>query len=123
MKKIFLLTTFLIIACIFFNLAFNLASYAYNPRYAVHTSAKDIEYKKKKTQEWYQYNNKNFTKDSHPAKLHWFNAKKEEEWQKKRALKWHQSNVKDGKFYLVHPEQELKFTKDKALRWHAKNSH
>lgn len=97
MKKLFLLTNLLILFLV------SLTSYAFEPKYAFHTSKKDIEYKQTKALKWYEDN-------EHPA------------WLKNRALNWYDDQITKGKFYFVHTNTELDFTKKKALRWYEANS-
>lgn len=99
---------------IFFLITIN-SVFAFNTKYTIHTSAKDIEYKKKNAIKWYTDNVTN-------EKFYWYNAGKHINWLKSRALKWYENDVTKGKFYFVHPEHELAFTKKKALRWHGRNS-
>ena len=89
---------------------------AVTPKYSLHTSLKDVEFKKKKALQWYQDNVDN-------KKFYGYDAQKHIASLKNRALKWYENNITKGKFYFVHPEHELAFTKKKALRWHDRNSH
>lgn len=91
------------------------ASYAIDPRYAVHTPKKDIEFKKKQSLEWHKDNVEN-------NKFYWYDANKHINWLKNKALRWYENGVTKEKFYFVHSDKELEFTKKKALRWYTKNS-
>ena len=109
MKKILLLINLLILFC------FTLIAYAVEPKYTVHTSAKDIEFKKKKAIEWYTENVDN-------KKFYGYDVNKHISFLKNRAINWHENNIKKGKFYFVNSDKELAFTKKKALRWYDGNS-
>ena len=103
---------FLVLSSLFL---FNLVSYAFEPKYTVHTSLKDLNYKKKKSFEWYSDNvDKN--------KFYWYDCSKHVKWLKNRSLRWYTDNITNEKFYFVHPDHELAFTKKKALRWYSRNS-
>lgn len=90
-------------------------AFAFDSKYTVHTSLKDLDYKKKKSFEWYSGNVDN-------NKFYWYNCSKHIKWLKNRSLKWHTNNITNEKFYFVHPDHELAFTKKKALRWYSRNS-
>lgn len=107
MKKILLLTALL--TC------FSLSAYGLEPKYTVHTSAKDIEYKKKKALQWYSSNVEN-------KKAYENDPVKQISSLRSKALTWYENNITKGKFYFVHSDKELAFTKKKALRWHERNS-
>lgn len=109
MKKILLLTNLLVLFC------FALVSYAYESKYAVHTSAKDIEFKKKKALKWHSDNVDN-------QKFYYYDANKHINSLKNKSLNWYEDKITKGKFYFVNSEKELAFTKKKALRWHENNS-
>ena len=106
MKKLILLISFIVSI---------LPSCAVDPRYLVHTSARDIEYKKAKAFKWYE---DNIDKD----KFYGYDANKHINWLKNRALKWYENNTVNDKFYFVHSDHEMAFTKKKALRWYERNS-
>ena len=91
-----------------------LSSFAVEPKCA-HTSAKDIEFKKKKALKWHedQVTNK---------KSYFVNADKEVAFKKKKALKWHEDQVANKKSYFVNADKEIAFKKKKALHWHDRNS-
>ena len=106
MKKLILLVSFIVSI---------LPSYAVEPKYLVHTSAKDIEFKKARALKWYEDN-------VDKGKFYGYDANKHVDWLKNRALKWHENYTVNGKFYFVHSDHELAFTKKKALRWYERNS-
>ena len=106
MRKIFLLTNLIVLLCL------ALACNATEPKYLIHTSAKDIEVKKKQALQWYEdyVNGKKFYTDKQAGEL------------KSKALKWYEDQITKEKFYFVNSEKEIAFTKTKALRWFEKNS-
>ncbi|MBI3590407.1 MAG: hypothetical protein HY094_03385 [Candidatus Melainabacteria bacterium] len=110
MKKIFIFLNLLILTGISIS-----SSFALDPKYTVHTSSADIEFKKKKVMEWYAGN-------VDGNKFYWYDAKKHVSWLKNRTLRWYKANITDGKFYFVHSDKELDFTKKKALRWFENNN-
>lgn len=110
MKRIIALIGLLVV----FNFTF-LISFAFNPKYTVHTSSEDINYKKQKALNWY-------TSNVDGNKFYFYDAKKHVTYLKNRALAWHVNNYVNNKFYFVHPEHEQTFTKNKALKWYLRNS-
>ena len=90
-------------------------AFAVEQKCLIHTSAKDIEFKKKKALRWHTNNVDN-------KKFYGYDIKKHISFLKTRAIKWYDNNITKGKFYFVHPEHELTFTKKKALRWYDRNS-
>jgi hypothetical protein len=88
---------------------------AFDSKYTVHTSLKDVNYKKSKSLEWYS---DNIDKD----KFYWYDCPKHVKWLKNRSLRWYTDNITNEKFYFVHGDHELAFTKKKALRWYSRNS-
>ncbi len=121
MKKIFLLVFLLGFICVFSNLS----SYAYNPEYSKHTSAYDIEYKKKKALAWHTYN-QNKANEVKENKLHWFSPNKEKEWKKEKALNWNKYNIakepKPNKLHWFSEKKQEEWQKARALKWHERNS-
>ncbi len=113
MKKQFLMLFFL--GSIFGLFNYLLVAYAFEPKYSVHTSSKDIELKKKKALRWYEDNVNN-------KKFYGYDANKHVNSLKAKALKWYENKILNKQFYFVHTDKELEFTKQKALRWHEKNS-
>ena len=111
MKKIFFLVGILITVLF----VFSVDSYAYDSKYAVHTSKKDIDLQKKKANAWYEttVNNKKF---------YWRDADKHISWLKNKALRWYENDITKEKFYFVHSDKESQFTKNKALRWFEQNN-
>ena len=110
MKK--LLLTFQLVVLFFVTTH---SVFAFDSKYSVHTSGKDIDLKKKNALKWYTDNINN-------NKFYWYDPQKHVQWLKSRALRWHEDNVISNKFYFVHPEHELSFTKKKALKWYERNS-
>ncbi len=109
MKK----TTLIINLILLFG--FTLAANAFQPKYSVHTSAKDIEYKKGKAFTWYEDN-------VNKKKFYWYDPEKHINWLKARSIRWYDDHITNGKFYFVHAENEKDFCKKKALRWYDRNS-
>ena len=108
MKKLFL---FLILFLASIQL-----SYAADLKYAVHTSSKDIEFKKKKALDWHE-NNLN------SKRYNWYESNtKNTAWLKDRVLRWYENNVTKGKFYFVKADAELSHKQSKALKWYERNS-
>ena len=95
MKKIILLLSSLTIM--------NIPCFAFEPKYSVHTSNKDIEAKKKDALIWYDIN-------KHIGVL------------KNKALTWYKNQITEQKDYFKNPNKELDFKKKKALTWYEKNS-
>ena len=110
-QKLFLLIGLLVLL----SFGFTMASYAFEPRYTVHTSLKDIGFKKNKALKWYQNN-------VDGKKFYWYDANKQINWLKNRVFKWNEDKITNNKFYFVHTDTELGFTKNKALRWFERNS-
>lgn len=91
------------------------SAYAVSPKYAVHTSREDIDFKKYKALNWYN-------KHSTDRKLYFIDTTKEISLKKNKALKWYEDNIAKGKFYFVDSKAELENAKKKSLKWHEKNS-
>jgi len=111
MKKI----TLTLIINLILLLGFTLVVNAVQPKYSVHTSGKDIEYKKQKALSWHEDNVDN-------KKFYWYDANKHINWLKTRSIRWYDDHITNGKYYFVHAEHETAFTKNKALKWHDRNS-
>lgn len=109
MKNLLLMVVFL--SSFFINLQVN----AYDPRFTVNTSGKDVEYKKNKALIWY-------TGNVDDKKFYFYDASKHSNWLKNRSLKWYEANILGDKYYFVHPKTETLFTKEKGLRWYDNNS-
>lgn len=109
-KKAFYFISFLVLSCLL-SLPLN----AFEPKYTMHTSQKDINFKKEKSIKWYEDNLTN-------NKFYFYDANKHINFLKNRALKWYENNITKGKYYFVHSDKEIEFTKKKALRWHERNS-
>lgn len=109
MKKILII--FILVNYVLLDMAAN----AFQPKYAVRTSDKDIELKKTRALEWYKDN-------VDDGKFYGYNAKKHIDFLKVKALKWYENNISNNKLYFVHADHELAFTKKKAIRWYDKNS-
>lgn len=106
---------FLVLIFLFLIQLISFPCFAYNVRYLVYTSSKDIDYKKNKALKWYENN-------TDKKKFYFYDMNKHIDWLKNRALKWYSNNHEKGKFYLVHADVEREFCKKKALRWYDKNS-
>ena len=108
MRKIFLLINLLLLCLL------NLMAYAFDSKYVVHTSAKEIEYKKKKALSWHKENIEDVkVKTESKELILTHDPKKEMEFLKSKALRWYEG---------IKSSNEMEFSKKKALRWHANNS-
>ena len=72
-------------------------------KYAVHTSGKDIDFKKNKA-------------------LKWNDPYKEIQKQKAKTLKWYEDKITNKKYYFINSTNELAFKKKKALKWYDSNN-
>lgn len=92
-----------------------LPCFAIDFKYTIHTSIKDIDFKKQKALSWYGDNLDN-------SKFYLYDFNKQVEWLKNKSLKWHENQIVNSKFYFVDSKKELEFIKNKALRWHERNN-
>lgn len=92
-----------------------LPCFAIDLKYTIHTSTKDIDFKKQKALNWYTDNLDN-------NKFYFYDFNKQIELFKKRSLRWYENNLVNNKSYLLDMSKEIEYKKNKALSWFDKNS-
>ena len=103
MKKPILFTGLFILLFYPFYPMNTFAAGANDSKSLVHTTQKDIEFKKSKA-------------------LAWNDIYKQSDLLKKKALKWYEDNFVKNKSYFVDETKESELKKTKALKWYERNS-
>ena len=108
MRQIFLLISLSI-------LLIGSSAFATEPKYLIHTSAKDVEFKKKKSLDWYKDNVED-------KRFYGYDPNKHITLLKNKSLKWYENNIVKGKNYFINSKNESEALKKKSLRWYDRNS-